>query len=456
MRRRQHPHVLVLLAGSLVGVLIWAALGLLGTPGRRVAAEPFGSGPVLAASVSSPAADGLAEPDGSLWTSTGSWPAIPGLARPTIGWAPRPGGGAWEVAGDGGVFARGGAPFYGSTGGIRLARPIVGMAATPDGHGYWLVASDGGVFAFGDARFFGSTGGIRLAQPIVGMAATPDGHGYWLVASDGGVFAFGDARFFGSTGGIRLAQPIVGMAATPDGHGYWLVASDGGIFAFGDARFHGSTGGVRLAQPVVGMAATPTGAGYWLVASDGGVFPFGAAPFAGSASGRISAPALSVTSRGSGYDVVASDGSDWSFSPGASPVRTQLPVPAVEQASLRQAAEAQKAVNTALAQVGKPYVDGATGPGAYDCSGLSLYAYASAGIGLPRTAAQQFADTPHVAASALKPGDLVFFYPGITHVGIYLGNGQMVDAPHPGAPVRVESMQYFGPLEGASQPTIGH
>ena len=372
MRRRQHPHVLVLLAGSLVGVLIWAALGLLGTPGRRVAAEPFGSGPVLAASVSSPAADGLAEPDGSLWTSTGSWPAIPGLARPTIGWAPRPGGGAWEVAGDGGVFARGGAPFYGSTGGIRLARPIVGMAATPDGHGYWL------------------------------------------------------------------------------------VASDGGVFAFGDARFHGSTGGVRLAQPVVGMAATPTGAGYWLVASDGGVFPFGAAPFAGSASGRISAPALSVTSRGSGYDVVASDGSDWSFSPGASPVRTQLPVPAVEQASLRQAAEAQKAVNTALAQVGKPYVDGATGPGAYDCSGLSLYAYASAGIGLPRTAAQQFADTPHVAASALKPGDLVFFYPGITHVGIYLGNGQMVDAPHPGAPVRVESMQYFGPLEGASQPTIGH
>ena len=65
------------------------------------------------------------------------------------------------------------------------------MAATPAGHGYWLVASDGGVFSFGDAAFHGSTGGMRLNQPVVGMAAGPDGSGYWLVASDGGVFAFG-------------------------------------------------------------------------------------------------------------------------------------------------------------------------------------------------------------------------------------------------------------------------
>ena len=67
------------------------------------------------------------------------------------------------------------------------------MAATPDGGGYWLVASDGGVFSFGDATFHGSTGGMTLNKPIVGMAATPDGGGYWLVASDGGVFSFGDA-----------------------------------------------------------------------------------------------------------------------------------------------------------------------------------------------------------------------------------------------------------------------
>ncbi len=123
---------------------------------------------------------------------------------------------------------------------MQLNRPIVGMAATPDGKGYWLAASDGGIFTFGDASFYGSTGGMQLNRPIVGMAATPDGKGYWLVASDGGIFTFGDASFYGSTGGMQLNRPIVGMAATPDGKGYWLVASDGGIFTFGDASFYGS------------------------------------------------------------------------------------------------------------------------------------------------------------------------------------------------------------------------
>ena len=64
-----------------------------------------------------------------------------------------------------------------------------------------MAGSDGGVFAFGNAGYYGSAGGAHLNKPIVGMAATPDGGGYWLVASDGGVFAFGDATFYGSTGG---------------------------------------------------------------------------------------------------------------------------------------------------------------------------------------------------------------------------------------------------------------
>jgi hypothetical protein len=83
------------------------------------------------------------------------------------------------------------------------------MAATATGRGYWLVAQDGGIFAFGDAPFRGSTGGLRLTRPIVGMA--PSGSGYWLVASDGGIFSFG-LPFYGSAGGIPLARPIVGMA----------------------------------------------------------------------------------------------------------------------------------------------------------------------------------------------------------------------------------------------------
>ena len=79
-----------------------------------------------------------------------------------------------------------------------------------------------------------------LNKPVVGMAATPDGGGYWLVAADGGVFSFGDARFWGSTGHIVLNKPVVGIAATPDGGGYWLVAADGGVFSFGDATFYGT------------------------------------------------------------------------------------------------------------------------------------------------------------------------------------------------------------------------
>jgi hypothetical protein len=191
----------------------------------------------------------------------------------------------WLVASDGGIFSFGGAAFYGSTGGMTLNKPVVGMAATPDGGGYWLVASDGGVFSYGDATFYGSTGALILNKPIVGMAVVPGGGGYWLVASDGGVFSFGTAKFYGSTGAMVLNKPVVGMAATPSGNGYWLVASDGGIFSYGDANFHGSTGNIVLNKPIVGMITGPGGAGYFLVASDGGIFSFGTAPFYGSLGG---------------------------------------------------------------------------------------------------------------------------------------------------------------------------
>ncbi len=227
-----------------------------------------------------------------------------------------PSSGYTLVASDGGIFAFGDATFFGSTGALTLNKPIVGMAATPDGKGYWLVASDGGLFAFGDAKFFGSTGALTLNKPIVGMAATSDGKGYWLVASDGGIFAFGDAKFFGSTGALTLNKPIVGMAATSDGKGYWLVASDGGIFNFGDAKFFGSTGALTLNKPIVGMAATSDGKGYWLVASDGGIFAFGDAKFFGSTGAlTLNKPivGMAATSDGKGYWLVASDGGIFNF-----------------------------------------------------------------------------------------------------------------------------------------------
>ena len=248
--------------------------------------------------------------------------------------------GYWLVAADGGIFAYGSAVFAGSTGGMKLVKPIVAMAAAPTGQGYWLVASDGGVFAFGAAGFHGSTGSIRLVKPIVGTAPAPTGKGYWLVASDGGIFAFGDAAFSGSTGAMKLAQPIVGMAPTPTGKGYWLVASDGGVFAFGDAAFSGSTGAMKLAQPIVGMAATPTGGGYWLVASDGGVFAFGDAAFSGSTGAtKLNKPivGLAPSPSGGGYWMVASDGGIFAFGDAAffgSAGATKLVQPVVGMAAI--------------------------------------------------------------------------------------------------------------------------
>jgi D-alanyl-D-alanine carboxypeptidase len=219
-------------------------------------------------------------------------PAAPGstrgleLSSPVVGLAPSSRGtGSWVAAADGGLFAFGDSTFLGSMGGTHLNKPIVGLAATSTDKGYWMVASDGGIFAFGDAGFAGSTGAITLNKPIVGMARTPSGAGYWLVASDGGVFAYGDAAFHGSMGAVKLNRPVVGIASTPTGGGYWMVASDGGIFAFGDAGFHGSTGGTALRSPIVGIAPAADGAGYRLASSDGGVFAYGSADFRGSAGG---------------------------------------------------------------------------------------------------------------------------------------------------------------------------
>ncbi|MGH8994167.1 MAG: hypothetical protein ACRDZ7_21870, partial [Acidimicrobiia bacterium] len=147
--------------------------------------------------------------------------------------------------------------------------------------GYWVAAPDGGIFTFGDAGFFGSTGNVKLNRPVVAMAPTTTGEGYWLVASDGGVFTFGDAGFFGSTGDVKLAQPVIGVAPTPAGAGYWMVARDGGIFTFGDAGFFGSLPALKVPGPAAAMRATRTGGGYMIVTANGTVASFGDAPVLG-------------------------------------------------------------------------------------------------------------------------------------------------------------------------------
>jgi peptidoglycan DL-endopeptidase CwlO len=109
------------------------------------------------------------------------------------------------------------------------------------------------------------------------------------------------------------------------------------------------------------------------------------------------------------------------------------------------------AVRTALAQVGKPYSYGAAGPNAFDCSGLTMYAWGAAGVSLPHSSGAQIGVGRRISFSELQPGDLIFYYSPISHVSMYIGNGQRVSATHTGDYVRVQSLG--SGMVGASRPT---
>ena len=112
---------------------------------------------------------------------------------------------------------------------------------------------------------------------------------------------------------------------------------------------------------------------------------------------------------------------------------------------------AAAAVDFALAQVGDAYVYGAAGPDAWDCSGLTMGAWAAAGVSLPHSSSAQMSSGTPVSSSALQPGDLVFYYSPVSHVGIYIGNGQIVHASNPSDPVNVAPV-FSMPFSGAVRP----
>ncbi len=97
----------------------------------------------------------------------------------------------------------------------------------------------------------------------------------------------------------------------------------------------------------------------------------------------------------------------------------------------------------ARAKMGTPYVYGASGPSAFDCSGLVMWAYKQIGVTLPRVAAAQSTVGIPVSRSQLQPGDLVFFYTPVSHVGIYVGNGMVLNAPQSGETVKLSNMAYM-------------
>ncbi|MFF0029503.1 NlpC/P60 family protein [Streptomyces avermitilis] len=147
-----------------------------------------------------------------------------------------------------------------------------------------------------------------------------------------------------------------------------------------------------------------------------------------AAAAQQAAPQDSASGSGSTSGSTGSTGSSGSSGPAGSSYSTQ----------------AGKALAFARAQIGKPYVWGATGPGSYDCSGFTQAVWKAAGVTLPRTTYDQVNAGTTVSLPNIQPGDLVFFYGDISHVGLYIGNGMMIHAPKPGAYVREESIFYDG------------
>ena len=131
--------------------------------------------------------------------------------------------------------------------------------------------------------------------------------------------------------------------------------------------------------------------------------------------------------------------------------RSQERAAAPAAAPVPASGRAGAAVQYALAQVGDAYVYGAAGPDSFDCSGLTMMAWAAAGVSLPHSSSGQAASGASVPSDALQPGDLVFYYSPISHVGIYIGNGQIVHAANPSTDVEIAPV-FSMPFSGAVRP----
>src|SRR6266536_5474422 len=142
---------------------------------------------------------------------------------------------------------------------------------------------------------------------------------------------------------------------------------------------------------------------------------------------------------------------------------TTTAIHAQNAAASRADAPVATAIRFALAQLGKPYQWGATGPGSFDCSGLTMRAYQAAGISIPRVSRDQHGAGRHVPLSQLIPGDLVFYThaeestipAGIGHVAMYLGHGRLLEAAHRGVPIRIASLQRPDLVPVATRPASG-
>jgi hypothetical protein len=207
------------------------------------------------------------------------------------------GPGYWVLGVNGSVYARSGAPDYGS---VPQALPgsAIGIAANPSGPGYWVATSDGGVFSIGGAPNGGDVY-LGASAAITSIAANPTGPGYWLLGSDGSVYALGGAPAFGDARGAFGGWPAVAIVGNPRGTGYWIVSSNGVVASNGAPAIAWWPNG----QTFVGAAADPQG-GLWLQSRSGSVINLGGAPTWGAVppmNQYVVGRAIAATPDGGGY-----------------------------------------------------------------------------------------------------------------------------------------------------------
>jgi len=263
--------------------------------------------------------------------------------------------------------------------------------------------------------------------------------------------------------GIGEAESGHGRSNAPGVHSGANPAGAAGPMQFGIGGLAGNTWGGAPIHP----ASEHTG-GYGIDGDHDGIVdvydPGDAIPSAAAFLKANGAPAsiqaaLFAYNHSGGYvtDVL---GQAARYAAGGTQVPTAAGGPACEQTGLGPlpAGTAGKVIAYAEAQLGKPYLWGATGPDAFDCSGLTMTAYRAAGITIPRTSQQQWASGPRIPASQARPGDLVFFAgsdgtmaaPG--HIGIVTGHDTMIDAPFTDQVVREESFSGSTDLVGFTRP----
>ncbi|MFE2672741.1 C40 family peptidase [Streptomyces hygroscopicus] len=190
------------------------------------------------------------------------------------------------------------------------------------------------------------------------------------------------------------------------------------------------TTGAAASQGAAGSPAAPTDSGN------------------GTGSGTGTAPATGATTApGSGQDAPAAPVP----TPEATGTAPRPPRQSPGRPGTASADAGRRALAYALNQIGKPYVWGAEGPDSFDCSGLTSTAWAHAGRIIPRTSQEQWRQLPRVPISQLRPGDLVIYYKGASHVAMYAGNGQVVQAPRPGQRVKLSPLA-SNPIQGAVRP----